>query len=176
MSTLNHMPRRLRLSIRGLFYTLTAAVILSLSTSADAQTCSGSGCNGLDPDTYGCRGDASKLADVELTDGYGIAMGRVEVYSSSTCQAIWSEVWSYWSGADIYAEITDPGTSPWHSYHTSTTGSWLASPMLYDPSPSGSWGYGSVTKTFSSVYYCVDDPYYHCPPEEHSGFSSVSIP
>jgi hypothetical protein len=148
----------------------------SLNPAFDLQTCSGSGCNGLDPEAYGCRGDASELASVELTDGYGMPMGRVEVYSSATCDAIWTEVQSYHSGADIVAEITDPGPTPWHAYSSSGTGSWLASPMLYDPSPSGSWGYGSVTKTFASIFYCVDDPYLHCPPEEHSGWSSATVP
>lgn len=175
MDTFENASHKLH-SQRLFFVILLLMTILSLSTAASAQTCSGSGCNGLDPEVYGCRGDAVELASVELTDGYGIPMGRVEVYSSSTCQAIWTEVWSYWSGADIYAEITDPDPSPWHTYNSSGTGSWLASPMLYDPSPSGSWGYGHVTKTFSSIYNCVDEPYYHCPPEEHDGFSSISIP
>ena len=162
MNTLNNSSRKLHLLVRMLFCILLVAVILSLPPAASMQTCSGSGCNGLDPEIYGCRGDASKLASLEFTDGDGIPMGRIEVYSSPTCQTIWTEVWSYWSGADIFAEITDPDPSPWHAYGSSGTGSWHASPMLYDSSPSGGWGYGSITKSFTWG--------------EYSGWTSVAIP
>ena len=176
MNTFKNISRKLHLLARIFFCILLVAVILSLSPAADAQTCSGSGCNGLDPEIYGCTGDVSQLASYDLIEENGMHMGRVEVYFSSTCQAIWTVVRSYWSNANIHAEIVNPGSSPLQAYASFGTGTWLASPMLYDPSPSGSYGYGSVTATFSSIFYCVGDPYFHCPPVEHYGAGNASIP
>ena len=100
-----------------------------------------------------------------VIDENGLYLGYISVRFSSDCQTVWTEMYSNWGGSSLFAEINSDGLS-----YSSTTG---VSPMIYDPSPSGGWGHGSITATFSSIFYCVDEPYWHCPPVEHYGAVTI---
>lgn len=104
------------------------AVILStalLVTSAQAATCSGSGCTGLDPAATDCDDDEIWISGTSLADGY------VHLMWSPTCETVWSR---------IVTSSNNSGATYW-AYMQSTLnfgyGVSAASAVWWDPSNPG---------------------------------------
>ena len=117
------------------------AVVFGLLTEipvapAAAATCSGSGCNGLNPITTGCSTGAYVVSETDIYDGFSNDyIGGVQLWWSPTCQAAWSTVLSDFRAFYVQAAVTS--TSPSNSYAQSNNYVYSArSPMVYATSAS----------------------------------------
>jgi len=119
------LKRRLLMAlVAGLFGVLTAI-------PATAATCSGSGCNGLNPTTTGCTTGAYKVSETDIYDSFSSNyIGGVQLWWSPTCQAAWSYVYSDFRAFAVQATVTS--TSPSNSYYQNNNYVYTArSPMVY---------------------------------------------
>jgi hypothetical protein len=85
------------------------AIFVMPAPPAFAVTCSGSGCEGKNPQTTGCSADAITAASASIPDG------KVELRWSQTCQTFWSRVTS-WIGPTTIRTRVQRQTSPIQSY------------------------------------------------------------
>lgn len=76
------------------------------STLAHAATCSGYGCDGLDPNATGCSTGANDTASTYLYNASGSIVGLLELRYSPTCGTNWSRVTSYVGIHNLYARVT----------------------------------------------------------------------
>ena len=88
---------------------LVGMVFMLPATPAFAVTCSGSGCEGKNPQTTGCSADAVTAASAAIPDG------KVELRWSQTCLTFWSRVTS-WIGPTTIRTRVQRQTSPIQSY------------------------------------------------------------
>ena len=83
---------------RGVLATVVLATSLAFATSAPtaahALSCSGRGCNGKNPQTYGCSKDATTVNSTTWEDGAAGTLTRqvVELRHSNACEASWARV------------------------------------------------------------------------------------
>ncbi|MBE3009036.1 DUF2690 domain-containing protein [Microbispora sp. NEAU-D428] len=85
-----------------LLASLLPAVLAVAPPAQAAATCSGSGCNGKDPQTYGCYSDAKPLASLSLNHG----TSTMTLFYSRKCTANWARITtpSFSLGANIWVE------------------------------------------------------------------------
>jgi Protein of unknown function (DUF2690) len=108
--------------------------LLAPTAPASAASCSGQGCNYLDPEAAGC-GPATTLA--EFTTHMFLA--RIELRYSSTCNAAWARItastWGYAGWDGDYLVI-----AAW--YNTTSTSSLAAAStdVSFEAEPLGSGG------------------------------------
>jgi hypothetical protein len=93
--------------------TLATAIIVSSvgivtmnSIPASAATCSGYGCDGLDPNAAGCSDGANDTASTYLYSANGSVVGLLELRYSPSCGTNWSRVTSYIGVHNLYARVT----------------------------------------------------------------------
>lgn len=81
-------PSRLLAVLTASLALAAGGLAVAPAQQAAAAACTGSGCNGKDPDTTGCARDGKLLETVALTDS-----GRtfkVQLFSSAACKAKWA--------------------------------------------------------------------------------------
>jgi hypothetical protein len=109
------------------------AVVFGLLTpfAAAAATCSGSGCNGLNPIATGCTTGAYVVSETDIYDAFSSDyIGGVQLWWSPTCETAWSYVHSEFRAFAVQATITS--TSPSNSYYQNNNYVYTArSPMVY---------------------------------------------
>jgi hypothetical protein len=152
-----------------------ASVLALTAAPAAAQSCSGTGCNGVNPAFSGCNGDLKILASTDLVDDAGIYVGWMNLVYSTTCQTVWTEVNSYWDSASLTAEINTNGLA----YGTYGTGLGIATAMIYDPTPSGASALGSANVYTTTIFDCP--PYNggefgQCTPSNHYASGNIVAP
>ncbi len=92
-------------------------------------TCSGNGCNGLDPEQTGCAADAYT---VKVSGGtVSFRTGSVELRYSPSCGTNWARVFSTVGNARLTVSIRR--TNDGLFYFTVGSGTRLWSPMVYAP-------------------------------------------
>lgn len=103
----------------------------SLSLRVAAATCSGSGCNGLNPITTGCTTGAYVVSETDIYDSFSSDyIGGVQLWWSPTCETAWSYVYSDFQAFVVRATVTS--TSPSNSYFQNNNYVYTArSPMVY---------------------------------------------
>lgn len=84
----------------------SAGIVTATSTPAQAATCSGYGCDGLDPNATGCSSGANDTGSTYLYDANGNIVGLLELRYSPTCGTNWSRVTSYIGVQSLYARVT----------------------------------------------------------------------
>lgn len=78
--------------LRGLLamMVLVIGLCLVVVTPAAAVGCSGTGCNGQDPEVMGCAADAFTMASAPIHDAYNNTnVGTVDIRYSPTCKTNW---------------------------------------------------------------------------------------
>jgi len=100
---------------------------------AAAATCSGSGCNGLNPITTGCTTGAYVVGETDIYDTFSSDyIGSVQLWWSPTCETAWSYVHSYLDYRAFAVQATITSTSPSNSYYQNNNYVYTArSPMVY---------------------------------------------
>lgn len=100
-------------------------------TPAAAATCSGSGCNGLNPITTGCTTGAYVVGETDIYDVFSSDyIGGVQLWWSPTCETAWSYVHSEFRAFAVQATVYS--TSPSNSYYQNNNYVYTArSPMVY---------------------------------------------
>ncbi len=104
-----NMPRRLFMVVSVL------AVLLGLFTGiANARpnsTCSGSGCNGIDPQNSGCTAVTKSFAQKDGSTGSGTV--QADLRWSSVCKSKWTRTTNIYPGAirSLSANLTDNTTT-----------------------------------------------------------------
>lgn len=99
-------------------------------------SCSGNGCNGVDPNTTPCASDAVSVAGATRSifrNGTSIVIGQVELRWSASCGTNWARV-SRTDGAfaeGMYATITRSDGVSYTDFHTGFSSIW--SRMVYAP-------------------------------------------
>jgi Protein of unknown function (DUF2690) len=139
------------------------------------DTCVGTGCNGRDPQTYGCDANTSTIYNIILGDYNAYQMGNLEMRWSNNCLTNWTRLTEYvgcgtlpggendcvtaWKAKLYYS----PGYCQFYYYadgsYGAGTGSSIWTPQYYAPnSPVDS--YGSITESNPSyqAYYSVANP------------------
>lgn len=118
---------------------LTALLILMMGIaimpfdSVSAASCSGSGCNGLDPQATGCATGAITVETKTITqNGSSI---KVELRWSSTCQTNWSRVTNTSSGSRyMKAYMNQQWVGEiYPAYGSGSNGAVIWTPMKYAP-------------------------------------------
>lgn len=84
----------------------SVGIVAVTSTPAQAATCSGYGCDGLDPNATGCSAGANDTASTYLYNASGSVVGLPELRYSSTCGTNWTRVTSYVGVRGLYARVT----------------------------------------------------------------------
>jgi hypothetical protein len=106
-----------------------------VATAQSALTsCTGAGCNGLDPSTTPCASGATTVATKPIyRNNTNIQIGYVELRWSSTCGTNWARVTrtdgAYAEG--MYATVTRADGLSYTDFHTGYTTIW--SRMVYAP-------------------------------------------
>jgi Protein of unknown function (DUF2690) len=107
-----------------------ASHILGTSPLVRAATCSGNGCNGLDPYSTGCA--ASMYTIVVASVG---SIGHVELEYSTICQTNWDQI--YGNGVEYLAGCVVRKAGPdgpvASKCYSSTQYSWINTNMLWSP-------------------------------------------
>jgi hypothetical protein len=105
------VPNALRFKKNVLVILLAAAltsvsIVTVTSTPAQAATCSGYGCDGLDPNATGCSAGANDTGSTYLYNASGSIVGLLELRYSPACGTNWSRVTSYVGVRGLYARVT----------------------------------------------------------------------
>ena len=114
-------------------------------------TCSGGGCNGLNPHTTGCDQSTTTW------ESRSISNGHIELRFSWICETLWARTrnengWHYAQSTLAYYMFWDSYNYPW--YHTNSRapiapGRSVYTPMRYDPVPDPYWNAcGSLTNYY----------------------------
>ena len=121
---------------------------------AAAATCSGSGCNGLNPVTTGCTTGAYVVSETDIYDGFSSGyIGGVQLWWSPTCETAWSYVHSDFRAFLVRATVTS--TSPSNSYTQNNNYTYTArSPMVYATSVSYASACGRIEDVGVSGIAC----------------------
>ena len=123
-----------------------------LSTAEQLVSCSGNGCNGIDPNTTPCASGAVTVAGSTRNiyrNGTSILIGQVELRWSAACGTNWARV-SRSDGAvaeGMYATITRADGLSYTDFHTGFYTIW--SRMVYAPSQCAS-ARGLVDQSWTS--------------------------
>ncbi len=88
---------------------------------ASAATCSGSGCNGKNPQTYGCAGDGDTVSNATASNGH-----YIELRYSKKCKAVWVR-------GDHFSTVK------LEAGHYDKCGSWIVQKTVKTPSDDGGW-------------------------------------
>lgn len=124
---------------------------------APLASCSGTGCNGKDPQTTGCGNGATTLASKDIY-AYGTeyyVVGKLELRYSPTCKTKWSRVTRYNSNpaypyARVHLQKSGSSTSSYYRAGSTTYQFW--SLQVY--APSTAWrACGSLALSSSANYY-----------------------
>lgn len=105
-------------------------------TAEQLISCSGNGCNGVDPNTTPCASDAVSVAGATRSifrNGTSIVIGQVELRWSASCGTNWARV-SRTDGATadgMYATIRRSDGATYTDFHTGFSSIW--SRMVYAP-------------------------------------------
>ncbi len=95
-----------------------------------AATCSGNGCNGLDPYSTGCAASLYTVAVASVGN-----IGSVELEYSATCQTNWEQI--YGNGVEYLAGCVVRKAGPdgpvASACYSSTRYSWINTNMLWSP-------------------------------------------
>jgi hypothetical protein len=116
-------------------------------------SCSGNGCNGIDPSTTACPNDAFTAQTRSIyrnTDNKYI--GYVELRWSPTCKTNWARVTRtdgyYLEGMD--AMVTRYGGTPVQQFSSHAGYTTIWSNMVYAPSPYCAQAFGLIDQSFTS--------------------------
>lgn len=112
---------------------------LEVASKISALSCSGRGCDGLDPEATGCSADAKTLASEDHIDG-----GKVELRWSKNCDTKWARV----TRANRYQTTAWLQTTP-YDLDTTVSGSWdgLVSKLVW-----GNMSYSPGQKLSACTY------------------------
>jgi hypothetical protein len=140
---------------RGAVATLTGAILcltLLMTTAgpAAAASCSGGGCNGLDPYATGCAQGAYEVTSAGrfLQNPYGGTNGSVvHLFWSPSCQTNWAVVTQPGTCSDVlgtavWANVTSLSTGQTVSYvyQNKTAPTYVWGNMVYSPGPAQAYG------------------------------------
>ena len=134
-----------------------AATHVSHYAAHAAVSCSGDGCNGLDPSQTGCDDARAYTAQTAIIKDYaGNQIGLVELRFSPTCGTNWTRETSYVNNAynqpsvhRIYDGLIEYG-------YGKNTVEW--SDMVYAPDANSAWGEGCITMPDGASQYCAETP------------------
>lgn len=116
----------MKFSIRFLLALIVlSSFMIQVPVSTYAATCSGTGCNGKDPQSSGCASGATTVATAYFTGGY------VELRWSATCQTNWARVVSTSGNKYLKAYIVQQNVG--ELYASNVYGQSTYSPMKYAP-------------------------------------------
>ena len=141
---------------RRLLMALAAGLLVVLAAlPAAAATCSGSGCNGLNPSTTGCTTGAYVVSETDIYDSFSSDyIGGVQLWWSPTCETAWSYVYSDFRAFAVRATVTS--TSPSNSYYKNNNYVYTAlSPMVYATSVSSASACGRIEDVGVSGIACT---------------------
>lgn len=93
LATTVGMPRHVRIAgaVAVLLLIMTFGLVMS-PTQAQAASCSGSSCNGKDPDAQGCGNDARYLGPVTYLGPERDKWGSIATRYSPNCRAVWTRL------------------------------------------------------------------------------------
>jgi hypothetical protein len=152
-----------RLTLVALLLFAVGSVAAVPASPVSAASCSGAGCNNLDPSATGCDSGAITVETQNITqNGSSI---RVELRWSSTCQTNWSRVTNTSSGfryMKAWTQQSGVSGEIYPRYGSGNPGATLWSGMKYAPTGQiyiGAWGFLSTTS--SSSYGAAANTGYH---------------
>jgi hypothetical protein len=122
------LPVMLLIALFGTFSQVATSYAHTAQPQRPHVTCSGAGCNGLDPEATGCANDAYT---VKVKGGtVSFRTGRIELRYSPTCGTNWGRVTSTIGSAQLTVSIRrDDGLF----YFAVGSGIQMWSPMVYAP-------------------------------------------
>jgi hypothetical protein len=161
-----------KLKLTALILAATAAVtsITLLSPvkafAATAATCSGSGCNGTDPQSTGCASSAITAEETSIISKSGVLVGYVDLRYSTACKTAWARTVDYYSSSGGSDVVRSDGKYYGCGYYvgkqmtySSTLGGYSCySPQIYDH-PYTSAGSGIAFYTDGILYTAVTPNY-----------------
>jgi hypothetical protein len=100
------MKRGRRRMVLMIVMVLVGMVFVLPAAPAFAVTCSGSGCEGKNPQTTGCSTDAITAYSTAIPNG------KVELRWSQTCETFWSRVTSWIGPTTIRTRVQRQSGSP----------------------------------------------------------------
>jgi len=145
--------------ILGVMLFLTGASVLlqpKIVHAASFASCSGEGCNGLDPARTGCSNGASTAQSALIYNDKHYNVGLVQLRFSPSCGTNWTVVTSYMGNTIINASVHRIYDGRVEYGYGKNSSIW--SNMVYAPQLRSSWGSGCVWRQDGAANYCADTP------------------